>query len=80
MNSEVQRNQKLILEGDVLFYTDNSNSQKWVVQSLFKGGFVAFSIDVEQDDVFFFNELQLGWEISEATKKKNTGERHFRYV
>lgn len=79
MKSEVERNQKLIRVGDKLFYTDDSNSESWVITELFKGGFEAKNV-LGDIDIFFFNYLQLGWEISESSKKENTGLHHFRYV
>jgi hypothetical protein len=79
MNSEVERNQKLILVDDILYYTDDSNSEKFTVVGLFNGGF--FATDSEGKECsYLFAELQLGWEISEKTKLLRTGERHFRYV
>lgn len=77
--SEVEKNQKLVMANDVLYYTDCANCQKWNVMELFEGGFVAKD-DEENEDVFFFNELQLGWSFSEKTKQKNFLNYRFRYV
>jgi hypothetical protein len=65
--SEVELNQKLICEGDKLIYCDNSNYQVWIVTELFEGGFEAICEGEVKD--YRFNELQIGWEISEATKE-----------
>ena len=77
--SEVEKNQKLVRVNDVLYYTDSSNCQKWVVVDLFEGGFVAID-DEANEDVFFFNELQEGWSFSKKTKEKNFLNCRFRYV
>lgn len=69
MKSEVEKNQKLINVNDVLIYCDDANCEKWVVTELFNGGFEAKN-DYETKD-FYFNELQIGWSISEKTKKEN---------
>lgn len=66
--SEVQKNQKLISIGDILYYIDAANCQQWVVTDLFDGGFEAKD-DYEVKD-FLFTELQYGWSFSEKTKKK----------
>lgn len=79
MKSEVERNQKLVKVGDNLIYTDCSNSQRWVVTELFKGGFVAYNQEAGED-IFHFNSLQLGWEFTEKTKEKNFLNYRFRYV
>jgi len=73
MISEVERNQKLIRLGDVVNFEHN-----WEVVELFDGGF-SIKDDYETKD-FMFNELQLGWTISEKTKKQNTELLHLRYV
>lgn len=78
MNNEVTLNRKLILVDDVLFYTDDANSQKWTVTELIEGGFEAN--DGYETKDFMFNELQNGWSISDKTKQKNTGLYHFRYI
>ena len=70
MISEVERNQKLVRVNDVLTYIDSENYEKIIVTQLFKGGFVAKD-ETEQEDVYFFSMLQLGWEFSEKTKKQN---------
>jgi hypothetical protein len=70
MISEVERNQKLVRVNDVLTYIDSENYEKIIVTQLFKGGFVAKD-ETEQEDVYFFSELQLGWKFSEKTKKQN---------
>lgn len=75
MKSEVELNQKLILIGDVLFSEGGST---YVVDELFQGGFVA--TDDYSTEIFYFNELQKGWSISQKSKDKNTLERRFRYV
>ena len=79
MISEVERNQKLIKIGDVLIYTDSCNSERWIVEDLFEGGLTLYS-EYEGLEDFMFNELQIGWEISEKTKKKNFLKFRFRYV
>ena len=79
MISEVERNQKLVRVNDTLIYIDNSNCEKFLVTELFKGGFVAENSNNEEN-VYFFNELQLGWSISEKSKKQNTELLHLRYV
>jgi hypothetical protein len=70
MISEVERNQKLVRVNDILTYIDSENYEKIIVTQLFKGGFVAKD-ETEQEDVYFFSELQLGWKFSEKTKKQN---------
>jgi hypothetical protein len=79
MISEVERNQKLIKIGDVLIYTDSCNSERWIVEDLFEGGLTLYS-EYEGLEDFMFNEFQIGWEISEKTKKKNFLKFRFRYV
>lgn len=79
MKSEVEANNQLIRVGDVLYYMDGSNCDKWVVNSLFDGGFIAFNTEYESEDVFFFGELQYGWIISDNTKNKHRLEDRFIY-
>lgn len=79
MKSEVEVNQKLITVGDVLYYMDGSNCDKWIVKSLFEGGFIAFNTELEGEDVFFFNQLQYGWIISDNSKEKHRIEDRFIY-
>ncbi len=64
--SEVELNKSEIKVGFVLYYCDASNVQKWIVTKLFCGGFEAKD-DFETKD-FHFNELQIGWIISEKNK------------
>lgn len=79
MISEVERNQKLLKVGDVLIYTDANNCESLIVLEKFEGGFVA--LDSEgNDQIFYFNELQLGWEFSEKTKKYNSDNHRYKYV
>ena len=78
MLSEVEINQKLVRVDDILIYTDSANCQTWVVTELFKGGFVAK--DDYEEKVYFFSELNHGWEFTEKTKKDNTELHHLRYV
>lgn len=77
--SEVEKNQKLIRIQDVLIYVDNDNCEKFIVTDLFKGGFMACDSE-GNEDLYFFNELQLGWYFTEKTKKQNTELYHLRYV
>lgn len=77
--SEVEKNQKLVRVNDVLFYTDNSNSEKWTVTELFEGGFEGKDSE-GNEDFFFFNELQLGWTFSKKTKEQNFLNYRFRYA
>lgn len=79
MISEVEKNQKLARVNDVLFYVDSSNCQKWIITELFEGGFIAEDGD-NNESLFFFNELQLGWSFSDKTKKQNFLNYRFRYV
>ena len=79
MISEVERNQKLVRVNDVLIYIDNANCDRFIVTELFKGGFVAKN-EIEEENVYFFSELQLGWEFTEKTKKQNRELLHLRYV
>lgn len=75
--SEVEINKGLICEGDILYYVDSANCQRWEVIELFDGGFAAKD-DYEEKD-FFFSELQKGWEISERTKEKHIQYDRFQY-
>lgn len=68
--SELELNQNVILVNDELCYSDGNNFQRWTVTELFDGGFEATDSD-GYDDYFFFNELQLGWSISDRTKERN---------
>ena len=79
MISEVERNQKLLKVGDVLIYTDTNNCESLIVLEKFEGGFIAIDSE-ENDQIFYFNELQLGWEFSEKTKKYNSDNYRYRYV
>lgn len=79
MKSEVELNKELIEIGDVLYYTDASNTEKWTVESVFENGFEAVDSDGYQD-FFFFYELQLGWEISEKTKERHRIEDRYIYI
>ena len=79
MISEVEKNQALVRIDDVLIYIDNANCEKFTVTDLFKGGFMA-SDSEGNEDLYFFNELELGWEFTEKTKKHNTELYHIRYV
>lgn len=69
MKSEVELNQNNLRVNDKLIYTDNSNSESWIITELFEGGFEAKN-DYETRH-FMFDELQLGWTISQKTKDKN---------
>lgn len=75
LKSEVELNQKLILVGDKLFSQGGST---YIVDELIQGGFVA--TDDYSTEIFYFNELQLGWSISQISKDKNFLEKRFRYV
>lgn len=79
MISEVQRNKKLLRVGDVLIYTDANNCESLIVVDKFKGGFIAVD-DENNDQIFYFNELQLGWEFSEKTKEHNKLNYTYKYV
>lgn len=68
--SGVELNQNVILVNDELHYSDGDNFQRWTVTELFDGGFEATDND-GNDDYFFFNELQLGWSVSDRTKERN---------
>lgn len=69
MKSEVELNQNNLRVNDKLIYCDDSNSESWVITELFEGGFEAKN-DCETKD-FMFDELQLGWSVSQKTKDKN---------
>lgn len=69
MKSEVQLNQNNLRVEDKLIYSDESNCESWVITELFTGGFEAKN-DYETKD-FMFDQLQLGWSISEKTKTHN---------
>ena len=60
--SEVTSNKELIKAGVKLTYMDNANFQKWEVTEIFDWGFEANDWVDTKD--FYFNELQLGWEIT----------------
>lgn len=77
--SEVERNQKLLRVGDILIYTDASNSESLIVMEKFEGGFICLDSE-NNDQIFYFNELQLGWEFSEKTKKYNSENFRLKYV
>lgn len=79
MISEVERNQKLLRVGDVLVYTDDNNCESLIVVEKFEGGFIAVDNEIN-DQVFYFNELQLGWEFSEKTKEHNKFNYRYKYV
>ena len=87
MISEVERNQKLMKVGDNIIYCDMANLQTWVVTELIEGGFIAYNREFDESsdfedghDVFYFSELQLGWDFSEKTKQKNFLDYRFKYV
>jgi len=69
MKSQVEKNQAKLKVGDVIFYTDNSNCEKWEVTELFEGGFEAKG--EFETKCFLFNELQVGWSISANTMEYN---------
>jgi hypothetical protein len=69
MKSQVEKNQAKIKIGDIIFYTDNSNCEKWEVIELFEGGFEAKG-EFETKG-FLFSELQIGWSISANTMEYN---------
>jgi len=60
--SEVTLNKELIKKWVKLTYIDNANFQKWEVTDIFDWGFEANDLTETKD--FYFNELQLGWEIT----------------
>lgn len=68
MISEVEKNQDQVSTGDVLFYSDASNAQKWTVMEVFDGGFQA--TDGEEIKDFYFSALQSGWSFSEKTVER----------
>lgn len=78
MTNEVTLNAKTIEVGDVLIYVDNANAQRWTVTDVFEGGFEAN--DGYETKDFFFNELQIGWSISEKTKNTKKVERRVNYL
>lgn len=55
--------------GDVLFYVDDANSQKWIVTDVYKDGFEA--TDNYETKMFYFSELQNGWSTSKKSTKKD---------
>jgi hypothetical protein len=77
--SEVEMNRNVILIGDNLLYTDACNCERWIVTELFKGGFMAFNRDIEESESFYFEDLQIGWSISEKTKSRNNLEKSIKY-
>lgn len=71
MKSEVENNKELIKTGDILYYIDCENAETFIVMSVDETGFKA----IEQDSTIsyhVFNELQIGWHISERTKTMHT--------
>ena len=74
MKSEVELNKELIRVGDELLAT---GGDWYIVTELFEGGFSA-KCEWEEND-FFFNELQLGWELSERTKENHRIYDRFEY-
>ena len=75
MKSEVELNKELIRVGDELLAT---GGDWYTVTELFEGGFSA-KCEWEEND-FFFNELQLGWELSERTKENHRIYERFEYA
>lgn len=75
MISEVEKNQHLIIAGDKLL---SQGGSVYVVDEIFKGGFVA--TDDCSTEIFYFKELQMGWDIMNSTKTKNATERRFVYI
>ena len=74
MKSEVELNSKLIRVGDELLAT---GGDWYKVTELFEGGFSA-KCEWEENG-FFFNELQIGWVISEKTKESHRINDKFKY-
>jgi hypothetical protein len=72
MKSEVEINKNNIKCGDVLYYSDSENCESYIVTSVEddKLGFYCLGDNMEEK-FYFFNELQIGWEISEKTKEHN---------
>jgi len=62
LKSEVELNKELIKKWVRLTYMDHCNFNRWEVTNVFGWGFEAKN-DYETRD-FYFNELQLGWEIT----------------
>jgi hypothetical protein len=79
MISEVEKNQKLVRVNDVLFYVDSCNSQKWVVTELVENGFIA-SDSENNEELFLFSDLQIGWVFSSITKNQNSLNYRFKYA
>lgn len=77
--SEVEKNKNLLLVGDVLYYVDGSNCEKWKVTKVFNSGFFATD-DEGSEDTFEFKSLQRGWCFSEKTKEKNTLNLRYNYI
>ena len=78
LKSEVEINQHLIQIGDCLAYTDAANNEKWEVTELFDGGFEAKN-DYEIKD-FYFHQLQMGWSVTERTKRQRQEEGRVQYA
>lgn len=74
--SEVERNQNLLLVNDRLFCL---HSGTWIVSELFDGGFIANHTDGETE-LFFFSELQKGWEFHDSTKRNNSINYRIKYA
>ena len=69
MKSQLEKNQTNLKVTDIVFYTDDSNCEKWEVTELFEGGFEAKG--EFETKYFMFNELQIGWSISSNTMEHN---------
>lgn len=78
MKSIVEKNSNLVTVGDRLVYIDAANFNIWTVTEVFDGGFEAQN-DYETKD-FYFNELQYGWDFTEATKRKHELQDRFQYA
>ena len=66
--SELELNPHLLVAGDVVYYSDAANFQRWEVTELFDGGFEAK--DGYETKDFYFNGLQIGWQLSARTKHR----------
>ena len=63
VHAEISRTRLVanIKKGSKLYYTDNANSQTWLVTGLVDGGFEA--TDDFETKTFLFSELQRGWSL-----------------
>jgi len=63
LKSKVELNKELVKVGMELLYSDNANYMTYTIIDVDSESFECINNETNQEEVYFFNELQIGWDF-----------------